>query len=31
MSEIVFRSDVTVDLVRSQASDSDVIFAARVS
>lgn len=31
MSEITFRSDVTVDLVRSQASDSDVIFAARVS
>ncbi len=31
MSEIIFRDDVTVDLVRSQAKDSDVIFAARVS
>lgn len=31
MSEIIFRNDVTVDLVRSQAKDSDVIFAARVS
>ncbi len=29
--EIVFRSDVTVELVRHQASDADVIFAARVS
>lgn len=27
----VFRSDVTVELVRSSASDSDVLFAARVS
>ncbi|MFH9617998.1 FAD-dependent thymidylate synthase [Streptomyces pratensis] len=26
-----FRSDVTVDLVKSAASDSDVLFAARVS
>jgi thymidylate synthase (FAD) len=29
--EIQFRSDVTVDLVRHQAADSDVIWAARVS
>src|SRR4029450_12412105 len=29
--EIEFRSDVTVELVRSSASDSDVLFAARVS
>jgi thymidylate synthase (FAD) len=29
--EISFRSDVTVELVRSSASDSDVLFAARVS
>lgn len=29
--EIVFRSDVTVELVRHSASDADVIFAARVS
>jgi thymidylate synthase (FAD) len=29
--EIIFRSDVTVDLVRSSASDADVLFAARVS
>jgi len=28
---IQFRSDVTVELVRSGASDSDVLFAARVS
>ena len=28
---IEFRSDVTVELVRSSASDSDVLFAARVS
>jgi thymidylate synthase (FAD) len=27
----VFRSDITVELVRSSASDSDVLFAARVS
>ena len=31
MSEIIFRSDVTVELVRSSAADSDVLFAARVS
>lgn len=29
--EIQFRSDVTVELVRSSADDSDVLFAARVS
>jgi thymidylate synthase (FAD) len=29
--EIEFRSDVTVELVRSSAHDSDVLFAARVS
>lgn len=29
--QIEFRSDVTVELVRSSASDSDVLFAARVS
>lgn len=29
--EIEFRSDVTVELVRAQASDNDVLFAARVS
>jgi len=29
--EIVFRSDVTVELVKSSASDADVIWAARVS
>lgn len=29
--EIEFRSDVTVELVRSQAQDRDVLFAARVS
>jgi thymidylate synthase (FAD) len=28
---LVFRSDVTVDLVRSAAQDADVLFAARVS
>jgi thymidylate synthase (FAD) len=28
---VEFRSDITVDLVRSSASDSDVVFAARVS
>jgi hypothetical protein len=27
----VFRSDMKVELVRSSASDSDVLFAARVS
>lgn len=31
MSEIIFRSDVTVELVRGHAADSDVLFAARVS
>lgn len=29
--QIQFRSDVTVDLVRSSAADADVLFAARVS
>ena len=29
--EITFRSDVTVELVKSSASDADVVFAARVS
>jgi thymidylate synthase (FAD) len=29
--EIEFRSDVTVELVRANASDADVLFAARVS
>jgi thymidylate synthase (FAD) len=28
---VVFRSDVTVDLVKAAASDSDVVWAARVS
>ena len=28
---MIFRSDVTVELVRSNASDQDVLFAARVS
>jgi len=31
MTEIEFRSDVTVELVRYAASDADVVFAARVS
>jgi thymidylate synthase (FAD) len=31
VAEPVFRSDVTVELVKSSASDSDVLFAARVS
>jgi thymidylate synthase (FAD) len=31
VSDIIFRSDVTVELVRSSASDQDVLFAARVS
>jgi thymidylate synthase (FAD) len=30
-TDIEFRSDVTVELVRSSASDGDVLFAARVS
>ena len=29
--EVVFRSDVTVELVRASAQDADVLFAARVS
>ena len=29
--EIVFRSDVTVELIKSSASDNDVVWAARVS
>ena len=29
--QVEFRSDVTVELVRSSAHDSDVLFAARVS
>ncbi|CAB4542528.1 unannotated protein [freshwater metagenome] len=31
VSEIKFRTDVTVELVRASAADSDVLFAARVS
>jgi thymidylate synthase (FAD) len=31
VSDIIFRSDVTVEVVRSNAKDSDVLFAARVS
>lgn len=31
MESVSFRSDITVELVRSQASDADVVFAARVS
>lgn len=31
MTEIVFRSDITVELVKHAASDADVIWAARVS
>lgn len=31
MTDIIFRSDVTVELVRSSARDADVLFAARVS
>ena len=31
MTDIEFRSDVTVELVRANAADSDVLFAARVS
>jgi len=30
-TQITFRSDVTVELVKSSASDADVVFAARVS
>ena len=29
--DLLFRSDVTVELVRAGASDADVAFAARVS
>jgi thymidylate synthase (FAD) len=31
VDQLVFRSDVTVELVRGAARDSDVVFAARVS
>ena len=31
MSETIFRSDMTVELVKASASDADVIWAARVS
>jgi thymidylate synthase (FAD) len=31
LSQVRFRSDVTVELVRGYASDADVLFAARVS
>jgi thymidylate synthase (FAD) len=31
MAEIIFREDMTVELVKSSASDSDVVWAARVS
>lgn len=31
VKEVTFRSDVEVELVKSSASDSDVVFAARVS
>ena len=31
MSDVIFRSYVTVELVRANASDQDVLFAARVS
>ena len=30
-TEVIFRSDMTVELVKSSASDADVIWAARVS
>ena len=30
-SEVIFRSDMTVELVKASASDADVIWAARVS
>ena len=30
-AEVKFRSDITVELVKATASDSDVAFAARVS
>ena len=31
MSDVIYRDDVTVELVKSSASDADVIWAARVS
>jgi thymidylate synthase (FAD) len=31
MNEIIYRDDVTVELVKASASDADVIWAARVS
>lgn len=31
VTDLTFRSDVTVELIRSEASDADVIWAARVS
>src|ERR1043165_8146003 len=31
LSEVTFRSDVSVELVRASAQDADVLFAARVS
>jgi thymidylate synthase (FAD) len=31
LSDITFRSDMTVELVKSSANDADVLFAARVS
>jgi thymidylate synthase (FAD) len=30
-NEIIFRDDVTVELVKASANDADVIWAARVS
>jgi len=30
-NEVIFRDDMTVELVKSSASDADVIWAARVS
>ena len=31
LTDIEFRSDMTVDLIRSQAADENVVWAARVS
>ena len=31
MSEAIFRSDMSVELIKASASDADVIWAARVS
>ena len=31
MQEVIFRSDMTVELIKQAASDADVIWAARVS